>query len=164
METPRQSFSGKLRFFLSRAEQALLALAMIGLLLRYAGLPWTTVIMLALSGLGTIFFLSAYLPPEPMESDGAARLGFKDLLMFTILPKVLGIACSVSAIGMLFYLLGFKGYLQMILIGGTVISAGLLILGFGFATETKNIRTMMPILYRAVPLVFIDAYIYLQHS
>lgn len=164
MEERRQSFSDRLRFYLSRAEQALLALALIGLILRYANLPWTTVVMLALSGLACVFFLSAYLPPEPVEADKNTRLGFKDLLMLTILPKVMGIACSVSAIGILFFLLGLKGYRQMVMIGGGTIVIGLLILGIGFITETRNIKSMMPMLHRGIPLVLLDVYLFMQNA
>jgi hypothetical protein len=164
MEAPRQSFSDKLNFILSRAEQALLGLALIGLVLRYANLPWTMVLTVSLAGLAIVFFLSAFTPPDHRKLTESPILGFKDLLAFTIAPKVLGISCAVSAIGILFFLQGLKGYQQMVMIGGVAIAFGLLILGYGFMTDTKNIRTMMPLVYRAVPLGFIDAYIFLQNS
>jgi hypothetical protein len=51
----------------------------------------------------------------------------------------------------------------MTLIGGIGITFGLLSLGYGFMTDTKNIRKTMPMVYRAIPLGGIDAYIFLQN-
>jgi hypothetical protein len=163
METPGQSFPDKLKFYLARAEQALLGIALIGLVLKFANLPWTTVLTVALAGLAGVFFLSAYLPPDRSKLDDHAPLGLRHLLAFTIAPKILGISCAVSAIGVLFFIEGLKGYLQMVMIGGIAIALGLLVLGYGFMTDTKNIRTMMPLVYRAIPLGLIDPYIFLQN-
>jgi hypothetical protein len=164
METPGPSLSGKLSFYLSRAEQALLGLALIGLVLKYANLPWTMVLTISLAGLTAVFFLSAFTPPDQQKLAENTLLSFKDLLAFTIAPKVLGISCAVSAIGILFFLQNLKGHQQLVMIGGVSIAFGLLVLGYGFMTDTKNIRTMMPWVYRAIPLGCLDAYIFLQNS
>jgi hypothetical protein len=164
MEAPRPSFGDRLIVYLAVLEKGLLAALVAGFALRYANLPGQTLISMSMSGLAIVFFLSAFRPLVGMDRPEGELMGFIDMLMFTIVPKVLGIASAVSVIGILFYLQDMKGYLQMILIGGVTIAAGTLILGYGIATAVKNANKLFPMLIRAVPLAILDAYIYWQQA
>jgi hypothetical protein len=158
MSQPQESFSAKLFEKLQWIEIALWAGAGIGLLLRFASVPSNNLIIISLSGLAIILFLSAYRPPNIVRSDDE-KLGFTDLLCFSIAPKVLGISSAVTIIGVLFFLMGMKGYEQMLLVGSMSIAIASLLIEAGVVMKVKHMKTVISILYRAVPLMLIGFYL-----
>jgi len=78
-----------------------------------------------------------------------------------IVPKVLWISSAISALGIAFYLFDFgnDGYKRLLMIGGLTIGIGTLLLVVFLASGVKHIKTVTPILLRAVPLCLVDFYI-----
>lgn len=143
--------------FLPTAELICLAGAFIGVLLKRIDQPGDDVLRISLSGLAGIFFLSAFRPPE--GSQGDVPKGFMDLLFATILPKIMGISLAVSVIGILFTLLHFPGNKEFLRIGGAVLVMALVLTGAGLATGNDRAKAIKPLLYRAMPMVLVTAYL-----
>ena len=78
-----------------------------------------------------------------------------------IIPKVLWISSAICAMGIAFYLfnLGNEGYKNMLLIGGTTVVAATLILLAFLLGGVRYISTVIPVLFRAVPLGLVSLYI-----
>lgn len=83
-------------------ERVFLATLIIGFALQLTGMAIPILKTVSLSGLGVIFFLSAYRPLEiePVEGE---QMGFNELLGLSVVPKVLWISTSITTIGILFY-------------------------------------------------------------
>jgi hypothetical protein len=120
----------------------------------------STVTRVSLLGLGVTFFLMAYRPTDIPRQEGE-QFGFSDLLGLMIVPKVLWISSAVSALGIAFYLFDFgnDGYKKMLMVGGLTIGIGTLLLVVFLVSGVKHIKTVTPILLRAVPLCLVDFYI-----
>lgn len=114
----------------------------------------------SLIGLAITFFLSAYKPINVSGREDEVG-GFSELLGLMILPKVLWISSAISAFGVASYILGFgnEGYKNMLMIGGTSIAIGTMLLVTLMTTGVKHMQVVMPILLRAVPLCVVDFYI-----
>jgi hypothetical protein len=140
-------------------EKVLLTALAIGTILTVMQID-STVTRVSLLGLGVTFFLLAYRPNDIPRQEGE-QLGFSDLLGLMIVPKVLWISSAISALGIAFYLFDFgnDGYKQMLMIGGLTIGVGTILLIVFFVSGVKHIRTVLPILLRAVPLCLVDLYI-----
>lgn len=140
-------------------EKVLLTALAIGTILTVMQID-STLTKVSLLGLGVIFFLLAYRPNDIPRQEGE-QLGFSDLLGLMIVPKVLWISSAVSALGIAFYLFDFgnDGYKKMLMIGGLTIGIGTILLIVFFISGVKYIRTVVPILLRAVPLCLVDFYI-----
>lgn len=78
-----------------------------------------------------------------------------------IVPKVLWISSAISALGIAFYFFNFgnDGYKRLMMIGGLTIGIATLLLAIFLISGVKYIKTVTPILLRAVPLFFLDMYI-----
>ena len=113
--------------------------------------------MLSLSTLATVFFLRAQAPPEYPPS-GDTPMGFRELLAFSILPKVLWISASISTIGILFHVLGLTGSNKMLYIGGTSLSLAVSIFAILFLTGAQHLKILQPVLLRALPVLVVVAY------
>lgn len=148
----------KLFKYLYPAETFFLGLLTVGILLPKFDIDSSGIIMISLSGLAVIFFLYAYRPLEVKIGQGD-KMGFKELIYLTILPKLLWLSASVNAIGVLFFLLDMKGYKEMLMIGSATSLVALVIIGIFFLTEEKHIKATIPILYRVVPLLLVAAYV-----
>jgi hypothetical protein len=121
----------------------------------------TLVTTVSLLGLGVIFFLMAYRPtdiPPPPENE---QFGFTQLLGLVIIPKVLWIACAVSAVGLAFSLMntGNEGYKQMLLTGGLTVGVATFVFLVLLLQGTKHIQLVTPILFRAIPLGLVSLYL-----
>ena len=157
-QTPT-SFSGAITKHLPLVEKVLLTTLVIGTILRVMHLD-SSVTKVSLLGLGVTFFLFAYRPNEiPREEN--EQFGFPDLLVLTIVPKVLWISSAISALGIALYLvdLGNEGYKRLLMIGGMTIGGATVILLFSFAKGVKHLETVTPVLLRAIPLLLVDFYI-----
>lgn len=148
----------KIAKYLYPAETFFVGLLTVGILLPKFDISSDEVIMISLSGLAIIFFLSAYRPLEIKIGQGD-KLEFKEMLYLTILPKILWIACSVMTIGILFNILNMPGSKNMLVIGSSTALVILILFGVFFLSEEKHIKATIPILYRAVPLLLVTAYL-----
>jgi hypothetical protein len=121
----------------------------------------TTVTVVSLYGLGVAYYLSAFQRFESRQDESTA-IGFKELLAFSIVPKVLWLSSAVSVVGIAMFVMGTasQGYKQMMMIGGAAIAFGTvvtLILLTGGAGVKKPI---LPALLRAIPLLIGDLYLF----
>lgn len=164
MSTRPASFVVQLQSYLHWGELAALILFVVFWALTYTGTDASQGIMIALSALAAIYFLKAYMPPKqdaPAPDAKEEKRGFFELLSTTILPKVLWIACSVSVIGLLFYLLNLEGFKNMLMIGGMTLSIGLLLAVGAMVTGASTGSSNTTALLRVVPLLLIDLYLLL---
>lgn len=149
----------KLGKYLYPAETFFVGLLTVGILLPKFDISSDEVIMISLSGLATIFFLSAYRPLEIKLGQGEEVQGFKALFYLSILPKVLWISCSIMAIGILFAILNLPGNKNTLMIGSSTAFVALIFIGIFLLSDEKHIKATIPILYRAVPLLLVSAYL-----
>ncbi len=154
------SFATTLYSLLKKVEIALWLALVLGLLLHYGGYPAKNVLMVSLSGLAIVFFLGAYQPSNIVRSDDE-KFGFMDLLYLTIAPKLVGISMAVSLIGILFYFINanVQGTKQMLLLGSLSGIAASVVIAIGVAIKAKNSVTLIPILYRSVPVAIASVYL-----
>lgn len=160
MQQKRSPFISRFTKYLLLAEQVLLGVLIISILLAFLNIESASVMQLCLIGLAGVFFLNAYRPLNIQRTEDE-KLGMADLLVSAILPKVMWISCAVSAIGILFYLRQEtpQSYQSMLMIGGGSLFVGLLLAGIFTLTGTKNASILQPIFLRAIPLLLIDAFI-----
>jgi hypothetical protein len=148
----------KLTSYFPFAEKIFFIGLAIGFLLFYTNID-SLVMIASLGGLAVVFFLSAYkvidIPREENE-----QFGFQELLGYTIAPKILWISCAVSTSGVLLHMLNNEGYKQMLYIGGTTIAIGTLVMISLLISGVKHINVVIPVLYRAIPLLVLDLYLF----
>ena len=143
-------------------EKFFLLLLAIGLALNFLQLGLPQITSISLAALGIIFFLSGNGPGKvPVPEDGSLY-GFRELLSYTILPKILWISTSILTTGILFYTMQLQGYLSMIAIGSTMILIGSILLLGSMAMGTKYLNHVIPVLYRSTPTLIAGIYIYLK--
>jgi uncharacterized membrane protein YfcA len=154
-------FVGKLKTLFPILEIVCIAGFVLGFLLKKQDYPiGGEIIMLSLSALAGIYFLSAYLPPDvrPAE-ESEQKAGFLRLFGRTIAPKVLGIGSAVMVVGILFAVQQMKGSEQMLLVASATL-AGASVVGFvSISTDETARKILGPLLLRAVPLLFIGVYL-----
>ena len=147
--------------YLPRLERMLLMLLVLGIVMTFLTSVGSLIINIAIAGLALIFFLYAY-KPLPVSTGEDEKASIRELLGWSIVPKVLWISCAVSAMGILFFLIrtGSLEYRNMVMIGGLSILVGLVVLGVLQVSGTKHLQVVTPILLRAVPLMIMDFYIF----
>jgi hypothetical protein len=160
--TPSQTptpFISTITKHLPLVERVLFMALGLGTILRIMYLV-ASVTKVALLGLGVTFFLLAYRPNEIPRQENE-QFGFSELLALLIAPKVLWISSAISALGIAFYLFDFgnTGYKNLLMIGGMTIGVATAVLVFSLAKGVKYLETVTPILFRAIPLLFVDFYI-----
>lgn len=140
-------------------ERILLTALAIGTILTVMKID-STVTRVSLLGLSLVFFLLAYRPNDVRKGEGEL-FGLPELLGLMIVPKVVWISSSVSALGIAFCLFDFgnDGYKKMLLVGGLTIGIGTLLLVGFLISGVKQLRTVTPVLFRAIPLCLVDFYI-----
>jgi hypothetical protein len=160
MSTQPTSFATTLYGLIKKVEIALWLALVLGLLLHYSGYPAKNVLTISLSGLAIVFFLGAYQPSNIIRGEDE-KLGFVDLLYLIIAPKLVGISMAVSLIGILFYFINanIEGTKQMLFLGSMSGIAASLVIGIGVAIGAKNSNTLLPILYRSVPIAIASVYL-----
>jgi hypothetical protein len=162
MTSTPTSLVARITNYLPLIEKIVLTALAIGLLLTVMKMD-NAVTNFSLIGLAVVFFLSAYRPMEIPRNENE-QLGFTELLAFSIIPKTMWISCAISAMGISFYMsqFGNEGYKQMLLIGGSTIAIGTVMLGFCVVSGVRNLNLVTPILFRALPLLAADIYIFLK--
>lgn len=123
-----------------------------------------TILKIGLVGLAVIFFASAFRLPAPSSDQENGQYGFSDLLASSILPKVLWISSAISTIAIALYFIKpeNQGYRQMLFIGTTTAATALVILTFFLISGAKHLKAVVPILYRAIPVLIAGLYFFLK--
>jgi hypothetical protein len=158
---PRTSFQLFLAKNLAKAELLCLTLVAIGIVMHSRSMT-STVLYVALAILAIILFLNTYAAPVQIEPADDEKLGLKELIALSVLPKVMWISCAVSVLGVLFYLIGSAGYKNLILIGGLSLGFSVLLFVFFRISGTRHLQIVTHVLMRAIPLLLIDAYLLLR--
>jgi len=133
--------------------------------LHYSG--GNDILLLSLSALSIIYFLTAYVPreaPKEDEAQSSQPMGFAALLGRTILPKVLWIGSSVSVIGILFTLLHFNGFRDMLLIGTSTLAIASVLGLVNTMSDEQGRKALGPMLLRAVPLILVCIYLLMVYG
>lgn len=159
METqPRPLF--QIVKFLPWIETLALLLLMASGIMMLLGSPYQQFLMIAMSTLAMVFFMYAYVPPQ-VDVTSERQPGFRELLAYSIAPKVLWISMSVTTIGLLFYALGFPkmNWQQMLLIGTSSMGLSILIQMGMFVAGLPPTKAFWRSLLRASPLFVVGVYI-----
>lgn len=160
----RKSFSETLYGFFDRAEAFFLFALLAGVASHYLGFSQSiTVIIISLGGLAAIFFFMAFRPPAQtsMPTQGGEKPDSIHLLASTTLPKLLWISCAVGTSSlMLFHSdAGNEGYKPGLMIHSVVTPISLLIIGLAAAKGVPGLRSLLPIYFRALPLLLAAVYL-----
>jgi hypothetical protein len=148
----------KLIKYLPWVEIFFLLVLTVGITFRYFEIDPNGLVRTSLGGLAIIFFLYAY-QPSVIEVPTDEKQGFSSLLSFSILPKVIWLCSSISVIGILFYYRHLSnGYKEILIIGSTSIAGSLFFQCIPYLNGIRNPK-LIPILYRALPILLIDIYI-----
>jgi hypothetical protein len=128
-------------------------------IMHYAG--GNELVILSLSVLSGIYFLGAYVPSAPTSEAGEQKpkLGYATLLGSTVVPKILGIGLSVTVIGVLFSIMHFNGFREMLLIGSTSLAAATVVGWFVTSSDEQARERLKPLLMRAVVLMAVGFYL-----
>lgn len=136
--------------------------AFAGVALKYSGLPGgDEVLMLSLSSLSAVYFLTAFKPPAETSSTERPQ-GFVDLLVRTIMPKATWIACSVAVIGVLFAILHLHGAREQLMVGCAALASSVVISLYFIATGSDDTSGLVKILYRAAPILVMALYMFMN--
>jgi hypothetical protein len=155
-EPPKQPpFVLMLRKVLMPAEIAATALSVAGLILSFIGNPIEIALVLGLSTLATVYFLSGYLPTD--AAGPPDDRGFAGLLPI-ITSKVVGIGMAVCCIGVLFHSLGLTGNGQMLLIGTSSVALAVIINVFLVFGNPGRLPLVRGSLLRGIPVALISGY------
>jgi hypothetical protein len=121
------------------------------------------VFMASAAILSGVYFLNAFMPLD-FERDENEKFGMKELVLTTIIPKVLWISAAVCMSG--FFVLSqnheHDAHLNLWFIGGFSLFGSLAILSFAMVTGNKHTRVLAPVAFRAVPLLVLVTYFYLN--
>ena len=116
-------------------------------------------IIISLSVLSGIYFLGAYVPRMPLNETEKPQLGFAALLGGTIVPKILGIGLSITVIGVLFCIMHFNGFREMLLIGSTSLTGATVVGWLVTSSNERNREALKPLLMRALVMMLIGYYL-----
>ncbi len=158
----RKSYSETLYGYFDRAESFFLFALLAGVASRYLGFSQSiTVIIISLGGLAAIFFFMAFRPPAQMSTPGGEKLDFIHLLVSTTLPKLLWISCAVGTSSLMLYHsdAGNEGYKPGLMIHSVVTPISVLIFGLAAAKGVPGLRSLLPIYFRALPLLLAAVYL-----
>ena len=157
-------FTGVIFRLLNYIEMIALVVAAVGFAMLYTSMEGAPeMLMVALSTLAGVFFLKGYQPPPVQEQKAdAPKPGFIDLLGTTIVPKVGWIACAVGTTGILFRILNLTGNQEMLMIGCTVLTIALVLIGIFTISKPERASGLMPLVYRAVPVCLIGVYLFMK--
>lgn len=152
--------------YLQKIEKTFIATLHVGVLLKFFEIEAANyILMISAAGLAIAFFISAYKPHIIYKSEQEAKehepLGTLDLISLMIIPKVLWLSAGISTLAMFIFMLklGNEGYLNLAAAGGTAIIISLLILVIAFASGVKKMKSILPLLIRAIPALIVDCFL-----
>lgn len=158
----KQNFTALLsKVILPKVEIIAAVITSIGFVLNYLKQSGAAeLIMIGLSTLASVFFVTGFLLPPTIEKTLPEETPktFVDLLVL-ILWKVMHIALAVSTIGLLLYLLHLKGFSQMMLIGTLTLAVALLSAGFIILQKNNYLALFKTTLIKVLMMVIIGTYI-----
>jgi hypothetical protein len=158
----KQNFTALLsKVILPKVEIIAAVVTSIAFVLNYLKLAVASqLVMVGLSTLAGVFFVTGFLPPPTIEKSLREETAktFVDLLIL-ILWKVLHIALAVATIGLLFYLLHLKGFSQMMLIGTMTLVVALLLTGFIILQKNEYLPPLKTAIIKASMMAIIGVYI-----
>ena len=159
MRERKESLIFKLVPHLPKAEKVFLLGLAVGLILFFTSGD-KIIVRISIGALAVIFFLSSFKPLDVPET-GDKRFGFKELLTWIMIPKILWIGSAFSILGILVYTLqlGHDGHMRALMPGGSTIAIGLLVILYSWATGTKHLSVLLPTIIRVVPVMLIALYI-----
>ena len=98
-------------------------------------------LIISLVGLTATYFISAYKPIEIL-SNGEDKFGMREMLAWSILPKVCWISCAVSTLGWLLFFINPDnvGYQNMLIIGALSIGAAVVMIVYLISTGVRQIK------------------------
>jgi len=155
MENSGQHFLEKYDKTFSILEYSLLTLVAISFLLGESIGQKDLLFIIALGGLGTIYFLLAFKPVDIPEQP-EVTLGFRELLGWSILPKVSWMATSIGAVGILFYLIGGQGFDRLLGVSAVTILTVTIIQAILVAIGIKYTNLFVPMFFRSIPVMIIS--------
>lgn len=162
METPRSPLI-KILSLVPWAERIFMVAAALALALSFTGNPSTPLLVTSLVSLGVSFFLTAFIPMDiPYEEND--RLDFIHLFTLTIAPKIVYIGMAIAVMAILINQLGLppERYLQFFLASGFIIAGSFLVIIVAWAKGVKHIGYILPMYYRALPVLLVMAYLYFK--
>lgn len=118
-------------------------------------------IIISLGVLAAIFFFMAFRPQAQAPTPTGEKLDFIHLLVSTTLPKLLWISCAVGTSSLMLYHsdTGNEGYKLGLMIHSAVEPISLLIIGLAAAKGLPGLRSLLPIYFRALPLLLAAVYL-----
>ena len=166
MEQEITTTKDKLFKLIGLAENAVLLIIAVGILLRYKevaeGKP---LLQIGLAGTAIFWFILAFKRREVFSSQQEANefgpYGFTEMLAWIILPKILWIGSAVSMFGVFSHVTNFEsdGNIRIMMIGGLSVSICLLILMILVLSGVKKLNMLVPVLIRAVTILIVISYI-----
>jgi len=144
----------------SKVEIGAAILSLLGIILFYQQIPLGRVLLsVGLYAWAGVSFLRAYLPPFPVTHQSTRSLAE---VASALLWQVLHIASSVSAIGVLFFLLREKGFMQLLLVGTTALVGCMAVFTLMILKSNVNGNYFKPVIFKAAALVLIGLYVFLS--
>jgi hypothetical protein len=162
-EPTQTPFTSGITKYLPLIEKIFLTALIVGVILKISHID-SKVMGISLIGLGITYFLLAFKPSD-IQLQENEQLTFTHLLALMIIPKTMLISAAISALGISLYLLNFgnqQGYKQLLLIGISTIGLGTILLTFFLLRDVKNLKTVTPVLLRAIPLLLASLYIFIK--
>ncbi|MGC4020733.1 MAG: hypothetical protein QM734_01715 [Cyclobacteriaceae bacterium] len=148
--------------YLPIIEKVLLAAFVSGFIMKLMQIgPANDIIIISLSALSAIYFLTAQIPLDVGESAIPSNQEFSfRIIGEKLTPKILAIGSSCSVIGILFTIMQWSGFREMLLIGSISLafSSVLALLVSSISNEYVR-KTIGQRLLRAVPLMLIGFYL-----
>jgi hypothetical protein len=150
-KTPFVELLGK---FLFTGELIFTALAIAGLALHFSGTTVEPVLMLSLSALAAVYFLSAFqMQAPPAEGDKGMRV-----LLPVLTVKVAYIGMAVCCIGVMFATLGMPGSAQMLLIGTASVALVTLVNALLAAGNSSRPNRLRGLIIRGTAVSMLSGY------
>jgi len=153
MNTPQKANFGELlaKTILPKVQFIALLVAAIGLIFHYLNLNGSAdMLMIGFSALAGAFFLSAFAIVTISPTSKHSRIAL-------LLYKIIYLAAPVVLIGVLFYILKFEGYHQLLLMGCIALGGGILLAATQISNR-DNLRILFKPLITTLPVFLLGLY------
>ncbi|MCE7861981.1 MAG: hypothetical protein DYG99_00420 [Bacteroidetes bacterium CHB5] len=153
MNIPQKANFGELlaKTILPKVQLIALLVAVIGLIFHYLNLNGSAdMLMIGFSALAGAFFLSAFAIVTISPAGKHSRIAL-------LLYKIIYLAAPVVLIGVLFYILKFEGYHQLLLMGCIGLGGGILLAATQISNR-DNLRILFKPLITTLPVFLLGLY------
>lgn len=143
--------------YVKRIERILFIALFLGVLVSYFGYTYLP-IQFSLAVLTIVFLIYAFIPANVAQDDPFSS-GFKELLAWSIFPKILWLSNSVATLGLTIWSLegSLQGQLKALASGSLGILFGTIGISILFLTGTKQMN--LTILVRSIPILIFSYYV-----